>query len=111
MRGEYREFVQFVAMILPPSSTTTTIISFHLERVLTLAFAAAQMTEALFRAYFENQKDISDLTTLAEIATSVGLPDAVGFLATDALKADVVAEARDVSTFSPSSSHAHIFLA
>jgi predicted DsbA family dithiol-disulfide isomerase len=59
------------------------------------------MTEALFRAYFENQKDISDLTTLAEIATSVGLPDAAGFLATDTLKADVVAEARPVSPLSP----------
>lgn len=50
-----------------------------------------EMAEALFRAYFHDGKDIGDLTTLTEIAATLGL-DAAAFLASDELAEEVRAE-------------------
>jgi predicted DsbA family dithiol-disulfide isomerase len=50
-----------------------------------------EMTEALFRAYFHDGKDIGDIAALVEIAATLGL-DAAAFLSTDELAGEVRAE-------------------
>lgn len=49
------------------------------------------MAEALFRAYFQEGKDVGDLDTLAGIAATLGL-DAAAFLAGDELAEEVRAQ-------------------
>jgi predicted DsbA family dithiol-disulfide isomerase len=53
-----------------------------------------QMINALFRAYFEEEKDIADINTLADIAASIGLDRAaaLSFLQGDQYRDEVVKE-------------------
>jgi predicted DsbA family dithiol-disulfide isomerase len=74
--------------------TPNTVDAHRLIRRAGEAGPAAQdaVAEALFRAYFQDGRDVGDAAVLAEVASAAGLEDAAAFLASGDGAAEVRAE-------------------
>ena len=71
--------------------TPNTVLAHRLAKFADEAGVQNELVEVMFRAYFNEGRDIGDAAVLAELAASVGL-DAVDFLASDRFGPEVLAE-------------------
>jgi predicted DsbA family dithiol-disulfide isomerase len=71
--------------------TPNTVLAHRLAKFADGSGQQDALIETMFRAYFQEGRDIGDPAVLAELAAGLGL-DAQAFLASDALEAEVLAE-------------------
>lgn len=72
--------------------TPNTVAAHRVIRAAEEAGVQQAVVDALFRAYFQEGRDIGDAATLDNIAASAGLPGMAAMLATDAHRDAVLAE-------------------
>ena len=71
--------------------TPNTVLAHRLAKFAAEAGVQDDLAEVMFRAYFQEGRDIGDPAVLAELAAGLGL-DAEAFLASDRFEAGVLAE-------------------